>query len=312
MPFVAPVVQVTLRILVHPFGGECEEWLGWSKVDSGACDAFQSVQSSCWIGELYDWHTEKCISWCGESLIWNSVDGTCALPPTTNLNEAKLSTNSSCDDWVTPNQVNLTWNFFDSLATTDHVKLLSVNETVICVNCTWVRYNVSIIEDQTNDSITIQGKTFHKLFAVLIDSSVAICQPDTTSQDSRPDSEDSVQIILNQICSKLEGPASIGMMAVSLVFLLVMIICYATITELQNIPGYMTLSKVVALMLAYTSFLLRLAAEPSPRGCYLLSVTTHYFFLASYFWTLLFSVEVLQTISAVYRVNQKSTTKFLR
>jgi formate-dependent nitrite reductase membrane component NrfD len=72
------------------------------------------------------------------------------------------------------------------------------------------------------------------------------------------------------------------------------------------------LLQAVALLLAFIFYLLRDVATENPGACYFLAVVPHYLFLAAYFWTFIFGLEIILTLNANVVVNQKSKSKLVR
>lgn len=75
---------------------------------------------------------------------------------------------------------------------------------------------------------------------------------------------------------------------------------------------FFTCFQVVAHLCAEVLFLLRVESDTSSLGCTIIAVLTHYCYMASSFWSVLFAIEILQTVRSMYAVNQKSKKKFIR
>ena len=76
--------------------------------------------------------------------------------------------------------------------------------------------------------------------------------------------------------------------------------------------NFFTCYQVVAHLCAEVLFLLRVESDASSLGCTIIAVLTHYCYMASSFWSVLFAIEILQTVRSMYAVNQKSKKKFIR
>ena len=212
-----------------------------------------------------------------------------------------------------------------------------LNESLYCYPCHWSSAPRSDVTPERN-GYEIQGHMYFKPYYYSLNST-------DNSNDSGlmfcgvAGANSSKQTTLELICLSVgETVVSLVTVSLSIAFLTVMLVVYIILPALHNTPGYLVLSQVAyglaalsqilhddsyhhcaslvpqatSLLLAYAFFLIRLAADGSSTGCYIVAVLTHYFFLVSYFLSFVFATDVIQTITALYTVNQKSKSKIIR
>lgn len=71
---------------------------------------------------------------------------------------------------------------------------------------------------------------------------------------------------------------------ISLIFMFITFITYLLFKQIRNLPGWNIISVTFALIIAQISFLFGSFMSETPLGCFLVGLTTHYGFLASFFW----------------------------
>jgi G protein-coupled receptor Mth (Methuselah protein) len=86
------------------------------------------------------------------------------------------------------------------------------------------------------------------------------------------------------LSAQISGWLSVATSIVSLIALVLVLITYALFQELRNIPGWNLINLSIALMVAQSSFLAGAFMSEIVLACFIVSLITHYGFLASFFW----------------------------
>lgn len=109
------------------------------------------------------------------------------------------------------------------------------------------------------------------------------------------------------ICAQRSSPGeikfSLEMTIASLIGLGISLICltfhfiiFLIVPDLQNLSGKNLASLVLALFVAYLSFILGMFGKPGSVSCFVISAVTYYSFLAVFVWMNVISADVWQTL----------------
>lgn len=82
----------------------------------------------------------------------------------------------------------------------------------------------------------------------------------------------------------IAGWTSVITLSISLVSMFICLITFALFKELRNIPGWNIINLVLTLIVGQLSFLLGSFWAGNSVHCFIIAITTHYGFLASFFW----------------------------
>jgi hypothetical protein len=88
----------------------------------------------------------------------------------------------------------------------------------------------------------------------------------------------------NDLSAVISGWVSFVSTFISLTAMVLTLITYGLFSELRNIPGWNIINLTIALTLGQFSFLSGSLFNELPISCFIISLATHYFFLASFFW----------------------------
>lgn len=234
-----------MRVLVQPFGYDCEEIEGRRKRADPDCSALDQVLTGCQKYEIFDWTSQRCVSLCGEPLKW--VDGKCVLPiveaPLMSHPNSSLPLNTTGDQNCT--QISHSSLRIKIAAKNDYSIMHSGDKLLVtlpnssesfCVKCLWRVYQLQEFEEIKADSVSNSEGAFMEPFVLLRDNqSVAVCE--------ESDSPEGITL-LGEICLRVENLVTVVMLCISIFCLIMMVIVYSILPILHNVPGYIVLSKV--------------------------------------------------------------------
>ncbi len=90
---------------------------------------------------------------------------------------------------------------------------------------------------------------------------------------------------------------------ISIVSLAILLLIYCTNRSLRNLPGICLMFLATCLLIAQLSFISGALVMEIYIVCYVLSVTTHYFFLSSFFWMNVMAYDVWKTFRTNFSAN---------
>lgn len=231
-----PIVIVSWRILVHPFGDQCEESRGFSSVDSGVCEDIQSIYEACEQGEIFDWSSQKCTDICPESLVW--LRGAC-VP----RDSVPMILPENCTDVSHTILANsYAGNYTDLIYSDSGVRLVLGNSSHICVSCSWISVTESGI-DKDEASVTLTGTDlkFEPPLYWTDGTNYSLCLEDSIVSNR---STNTSPTLLGKICFWVEEKASVITTSISMACLMVMVVAYSVLPNLHNIPGRLVLGQI--------------------------------------------------------------------
>lgn len=160
-------------------------------------------------------------------------------------------------------------------------------------DCTLVRLDQSEYDLHSNGSVyveTLDVVLEAGEFVSVDNNSIAVCS-DLFNSSSSGHSYIKVSLQTNLV----EDYLSLAGQLLSLVSLLVMFAVYCSLKPLRNLPGKCLLSLAIALFLAQLLFLFLVVPTPESWPCWLLATSTHYFFLAAFFWMNTMAFDIWRT-----------------
>lgn len=125
--------------------------------------------------------------------------------------------------------------------THDQIILATTNGTNTCTNCLWTRVSGGdvTLDDSAlqvmidGQRIEVKSPLFHK-----VNQSYDIC----LSEDHGTASNNIT--LLGKLCFEVEGTPTTILVSISISCLIVMVIVYAVLPAVHNVPGYIVLSQV--------------------------------------------------------------------
>lgn len=88
----------------------------------------------------------------------------------------------------------------------------------------------------------------------------------------------------NEILNQIHGYLSFISIIVSLIFLVITFFTYIIFKKLRSLPAWNIINLVIALFIAQFSFLVGSLCSSNPIVCFVVSIFSHYGFLAAFFW----------------------------
>lgn len=146
--------------------------------------------------------------------------------------------------------------------------------------------NESVWVNHTN---RLLGLGEYELVHQTSDSSMElfICVEEPYERNDSMFNYSSIQMIMSTVC-----------LHVSVICLLMHICIYALLPKLRNVPGKNLLSLSVALLFTQLLFLYGLDSNTTFITCSILSVVTHFFLLAYFFWMNVMAVDICVTFKS--------------
>lgn len=96
--------------------------------------------------------------------------------------------------------------------------------------------------------------------------------------------------------SLLMGYVSLACLGLSCLCLVLHLLAFLVVPELRNLSGKNLASLCLALLAAYTIFILSVFAEPGKSECFILAAAMYYFFLASFCWMNIMALDIWRTL----------------
>ena len=97
---------------------------------------------------------------------------------------------------------------------------------------------------------------------------------------------------------EIPGWLSVVSLIVSICFMIATLFTYGLFKELRNIPGWNTINLTVALCIAEGSFLAGSFSDKNALICFLVAISTHYGFLASFCWMNVIAFDLYRNFRA--------------
>ncbi|CAL1283302.1 unnamed protein product [Larinioides sclopetarius] len=131
------------------------------------------------------------------------------------------------------------------------------------------------------------NKTYEEEHYILLGSNIRICAPSEVFEETP-----------SQLTTVALHYISIIGIGVSLVFLLLHIIVFAVVPDLQNLPGYNLASLCLSLFLSYLFMLLgtQESVFRNNLACTAVAVLTQFFFLGSFLWMFVMAFDLFRSI----------------
>lgn len=96
--------------------------------------------------------------------------------------------------------------------------------------------------------------------------------------------------------SRLMGWVSLAGLGLSCVCLLLHLIAFLIVPDLRNLSGKNLASLCLALLAAYTTFILSVFGEPGKSECFILAAAMYYFFVSSFCWMNVMAFDIWRTL----------------
>ena len=270
-----------MRVLVHPFGNNCEEFIERYRNPDPSCSVLDRELTSCQEAEIFDWITQKCVKICSEPLQF--VNGKCTAMTSYQISTPRASS-AQQPSLIPPltssgtTSIDLIINGSYSaggLVTNSPITPPSVFITPIC---TFLNHSSMHrrLRDHPGHSMELSADG---LMFTLTNSSESLCVQcrwEVYSQSEYSKTRSEIQTtedqtfiapvhagggdhsiavcregasteeitLMGEICLRVENLVTIIMLCLSIFCLVVMVLVYSALPLLRNVPGNMILSKV--------------------------------------------------------------------